>query len=194
MVEPGQEQGREGVQSTRGMLGKPIFEVAPQAFDGIEFGGIGGKEEQRDVGRQAERVSFVKGPVIEEHEMEAGGVSGREVIEEELKALRIEEGQFQKETLAGERFHRAIQVQTLKAIGSGDDGLHSPRRDAMAEDGQQPTTAFILDPDATATVSLLLSGLDGAQELRGECSLELGHRGSVFFGWERRGALGLACN
>jgi hypothetical protein len=41
----------------------------------------------------------VKSPVIEQEEREAGRIGGGEVVEEELKALGIESGQFQKEAL-----------------------------------------------------------------------------------------------
>ena len=51
--------------------------------------------------------------------MELDGMSRREVIEKELKALSVEGRQFEKETLAGSWFDSPIQIETLKAIGSG---------------------------------------------------------------------------
>ena len=176
------------------MLREPIFKVAPEAFDGIEFRRIGGKEEQCDIGRKVERGGFVKGAVIEEHQMEAGRIGRGKVLQEELKALGIEDGQFQKEPLAGDGFHGPIQIQTLKAIGSGDNRLAPPRSDALAHDGQQPAATLILHPHAPAGVALLLGSLDCAQELRRESRLKLGNGGRVFFGCERRGDLGLACS
>ena len=68
---------------------KPIFEIAPEALDGIEFRGVGRKEEQRDVGGKVQRPRFVKRPIIEEEEVEAGRISSGKMVEKELKALRI---------------------------------------------------------------------------------------------------------
>jgi hypothetical protein len=49
--------------------------------------------------------------------MEARGIGCSKVIEEQLEALGIERGQFEKETLSGKGFNRAVQVETLEAIG-----------------------------------------------------------------------------
>jgi len=65
----------------------------------------------------------VKRAIIEQEEMEVGRSDGSEVVEEELKALRIESGQFQKEALAGERRDRTVQVETLEAIRRGQERL-----------------------------------------------------------------------
>jgi hypothetical protein len=40
--------------------------------------------------------------------MEAGGIGGDEMVEKELKALRIEGWQFEKEALPRERFDGAV--------------------------------------------------------------------------------------
>lgn len=88
--------------------GQPIFEIAPQTLNRIEFGGVRRKEEQPNIGGKPQGAGFVKGPIIEQEEMEVGGIGGSEVIEEELKAVRIERGQFQKEALPCERRDRAV--------------------------------------------------------------------------------------
>ena len=62
----------------------------------------------------------------------------------------------------------------------------------MPHDRQEPASAFILHPHATVRVALLVGIVDCGQELRGEGVLKLGNRVKVFFGWERRGDLGLA--
>jgi hypothetical protein len=134
----------------------------------------------------------VKGPIIEQQQVEAGGISGGELIEEELKALRIEERQFEKEALPGPRFHRPVQVETLEAVGRGQERLHAASGDAAAHDRQEPTAAFILSPDPPLPIAALLCRVDRGQELRAERVLELGNFSGLFFGWERRGALGLA--
>lgn len=126
--------------------------------------------------------------------MELGGIGSGKVIEKELKALRIEHGEFQKETLSGLRFHGPVQVETREAVGCGQERLPPPGGDASAHDGQEPTATLILTPHAPLRIAALLRRVDVGQELRAERRLELADFSRLFFGWERRGALGLACN
>lgn len=125
---------------------EPVFEVAPQTFDGIEFGGIGREKEQPDIGWQAQLARFMKGAIVEQEEVEGVRIGGGEVVEEELKALGIKGRQLEEEVVAGEGFDYAIQIEALKTIGRGQQGLEATGRDAMAQDGQEPTTAFVLCP------------------------------------------------
>ncbi len=90
MIEAGAQEFREFIQGSGMILREPVFEVAPQTFDGIEFGGIGRKEEQPDIGGQAQLARFMKGAIVEEEEVEAVGIGHGEVVEEEFKALGIE--------------------------------------------------------------------------------------------------------
>ena len=71
-------------------MGEPIFEVAPESLDGVQFGGIGGEEEQRHILGHPERLGFVKRAVIKEQEMEASGIGGGKVGEKELEPVRVE--------------------------------------------------------------------------------------------------------
>jgi RNase P/RNase MRP subunit p29 len=77
----------------------------------------------------------VKRPIIEQEEREADGISGGKVVEEEWKALRIEGGQFQKETLPREGFDRTVQVETLEAIGRGQERLDTTGGNPAALEG-----------------------------------------------------------
>jgi hypothetical protein len=175
------------------MVGRePIFEIAPQPFDRIQFRGIRRKEEQSHVGREAQLPGFVEGPIVEQQQMETGGVGSSKMIEEELKALSIEEGEFQKEALSGQWFDRAVEVETLEAIGGREERLHAAGRDAAAHDGQEAAATFILRPHAPVVIAVLLRGLDLGQELCAERLLEVREVCGLFFGWERRGALALA--
>ena len=136
MAEPRHEQSREVVQGLGLHLCQPIFEVAPQPLDRIQLRRIGRKEEQRHIRGQAECPGFMERAIVEQQQVEAGGISGRKMVEEEVKALRIQGGQFQKETLAGHGCHGPIQIQALKAIGRRYDRLDSARGDPMAHDRQ----------------------------------------------------------
>jgi hypothetical protein len=112
----GEERG-EVIKGGGVELGEPILEIAPQPCEGIELRGIGREEEQGDVLGQAERGSFVKGAIIEQQQVELGGVSRGEVSEEELKAFSIEGRQCEKETLASQRVHRPVPIEALEAVG-----------------------------------------------------------------------------
>jgi hypothetical protein len=58
----------------------------------------------------------VKGPIVEQQQMEARGSKSSKVLEEELKALSIQDRQFQKEALPRPRFNRPVQIKTREAI------------------------------------------------------------------------------
>ncbi len=176
------------------MAGEPVFEVTPEPFEGIQLGRIRGKEEQPDIARQTKRLGCVTGPIVEQEEVEAGRVNGGAVIEEELKALGIEERQFQKETFARQWFDGSVEVETLETVGCRDERLDPPGGDAAAQDGQQAAAAFVLGPQAPVLIPLLLGGLHLGQDLRGKRVVEVCDLFGLFFGWERRGALGLAFN
>ena len=126
--------------------------------------------------------------------MELDGMSRREVIEKELKALSVEGRQFEKETLAGSWFDSPIQIETLKAISAGHQRLNSASGDAVSEDGQESTATLILHPEAPLPISVLLGRRSVAQKMDREGLLKLCDRLRLFFGCERRGALGLARN
>jgi hypothetical protein len=114
----------------------------------------------------------MKRAVIEQEEMEARGVGSSEMLQEEVKALRIEGGQFQKEALPGHWFHGAIEIPALKAIGGRHDGLAPAGGNPMTHDGQEPAAALILRPHTTVQVPVLASSVDGRQELsRGLCQI-----------------------
>lgn len=155
----GEEKG-EVVEGWRIELREPIFEIAPQALDGIQLRRIRGKKQQRDIRGQAERLGFVKSAIVEQEEMEAGEIDGGEVVEEELEALGVEGRQLQKEALPRERFDGPVQVQTLEVIGRRHEGLDAACRDAPTEDGQEAAPTFVLRPHTPVGVSLLLSSSD----------------------------------
>jgi hypothetical protein len=172
--------------------GQPIFESAPQPLDRIQLRCIRRKEQEGHILGQTESLGFVRGAVIEEQEMEALGIGDGKVVKEELKALGIEQRQLEKEALAGQRFHGSVQVEALKTIGRGQQRLHPAGRDPATRDGEQATTGFVLGPEAPLRVAVLASSRYAYLELRRKRGLEMGDLCGLFFGCERRGALGLA--
>ena len=85
-------------------------------------------------------MGFVIGPIIEQEQMEAGGIGGGKMVEEELKAVRIESGQFEKEALPRERFHSAVQVETLEVIRRRQERLDATSSDPPAMNPALPTS------------------------------------------------------
>lgn len=91
--------------------------------------------------------------------MKALTVSCRKVLKEELEALTIEDRQFQKETLAGEWFYRAVHIPMFPLILSPQQRLHAARGDAVTQDREQATAALILSPQANPLVTVLARAL-----------------------------------
>ena len=88
----------------------------------------------------------MKGPSIEDEEMEVGRRGGGQLFQEELEEAAVQCGQLQKEALACRRFHSPIQIETLEPIGGRYYGLQAPGGDPAAQDRQQATPRFILRP------------------------------------------------
>ena len=133
-------------------------------------------------------------PIVQREEMEASRIGGDKMVEEELKALRIQGWHFQKEALAGEGFDRSVQIETLEVIRRGQKWLDPTSSDATAHDRQQATAAFVLDPQPPLPVALPLGAGYTRSELGVERGLELDPVLGLFFGWERRGAFSFAFN
>jgi hypothetical protein len=70
--------------------------------------------------------------------------------------------------------------------------LNAARRDPTAQDGEEPTTAFVLDLQAPLLIALLVGADYAGLELCTERGLELSTVLRLFFGCERRGALSFA--
>ena len=139
-------------------------------------------------------MGFVKGAIVEQQQVKLGGMGRREVVEEELKALGVEQGQLRKEALAGLRLHSPVEVRTLEAVGRRQQGLNSASGDAAAYDGEKATATFILRPHPPLLIPLLVGCHGVGQEAAREGLLKLRDVLRLFFGCERRGALGLARN
>ena len=174
--------------------GKPIFESAPESRDGIAFRGVRRKEEQPAVGGKAKRARFVKRSLIEEEEVEAGRIRGGKMVEEEWKPVRSAGGQFEKAALPRERFHRAVQGESLEVRRRRQERWDATSSAPTAQNRQEPPAPFGLPPPPPLGISLLVGTRDTHAELRRECGLELRDVGGLFGGCERRGALSFAFN
>jgi hypothetical protein len=101
----------------------------------------------------------VKRAVIEQQEREAVRSGGGEVIEEEWKALGVEQRQSEKEAGSGQGLHCAVQREALTAIGAGQQGLDAAGRDTATHDGQQTAATFVLGPEAPPGRAVLLDAV-----------------------------------
>lgn len=114
------------------------------------------------------------------------------MIEEEVKARSVQARQFQTEALPCEGGDRSVQIETLEAVCRGQERVDPTSGETAAHDRQQATAPVVLGPPAPLPVA----GLPGAGyarlELRSARGLEPGAALRLFFGGERRGALGLA--
>ena len=134
------------------------------------------------------------GAIVEQQQREASRIGGSKMSEEERKARGIEERQFEKETLPGHRRDRPVQIETLEAIGRGEPGWDAAGGDPTTHDRQQATATSILRPEPPLQIPRLLGAGDARMEMGAERGLKRRALFGLFFGWERRGALGLACS
>lgn len=112
--------------------------------------------------------------------MEASGISSGKVIEEELKALSVEQRQFEEEALPRQRFDRPVQIETLEAVSRRQEGVNPAGGDAAPHDGQQAATTFVMGPQVPLPIALLLGAGYARLEMRVERGLEVGDVLRVF--------------
>jgi hypothetical protein len=160
----------------------------------MEFGRRGGKEQEAHMRRDAKLGRTVEGGSVESQERKAFAVGGRKVIEEEVNALTMEGRQSQKEALAGERCSRAIPRPMLPAIPGAQQGVYAARGEAVTQEGEHAAAALSLCPEADPGVAWLARGLPRSEGLLGTAAGTRRARSRVFWGWERRGAVGFACS
>ena len=118
----------------------------------MQLGGLGWEAEEADIGGQAQGAGLVKGPIIEDEEMEVVRRGGGHLLQEELEE-GVERGQLQKEALTRRRFHGSIQIETLDPRGGRDHGLQAPSGDPATQDRQQATPTFVLSLDPTLGIA-----------------------------------------
>jgi hypothetical protein len=135
-------------------------------------------------------VSFVKGAVIEDEQIEGLGKCLGKVVKPELEEGGIQPRQFEKAAGAGGRFDGSIEIKIVERVRDGGDGLHAAGGDAPPDNRQHAPAAFILgnhcDRGAVGTGRTLL------MEHRRERRLERDHGFRTFFTCDERGRLGLA--
>lgn len=155
-----------------------ILEIAPHAFNRVQFRTIRREQHQPHVARKSQSPRGMRAALVEHEDVQTIGKRLTEGVEKALKLVGIQRGTLLKEPLAAGRRRRAIEVKRLEPMLDDADRLHAPRGQASPPDGQHPEAAFILaeDPDGTR----IACGNDGG-ELRTACPLKGGQRVRVFF-------------
>lgn len=155
-----------------------ILEIAPHAFNRVQFRTIRREKHQPHVVWNRQSPRGMRAALVEHEDVQTIGKRLTEGVEKALKLVGIQRGTLLKEPLAAGRRHGAIEVKRLEHMLNDADRLHAPRGQASPPDGQQPEAAFILaeDPDGTR----IACRNDGG-ELRAARVLKGGQRVRVFF-------------
>jgi hypothetical protein len=96
----------------------------------------------------------MRAAVVQEQEIQAVREGRREGVDEQLKALGVQIGQFQEEPFTGGGLYGAIDIEPLKDVLDCANGLDALGCEAPAADGQEAEAAFVLAeyPDGTQMV------------------------------------------
>jgi hypothetical protein len=154
-----------------------VFEVAPDAFNGVQLGTVRGQEHQADVCREDEPLGGMRATVVQEQEIQAIREGLCKGVDEELKALGVQVRQLQEEASTRRGFHGSIDGEPLKDVLHRADGLHPPGRETAAADGQQAEAAFVLAED---TDGASIDGWDRLLQVATTARLEGWNRVRIF--------------
>jgi hypothetical protein len=122
-------------------------EVFPDTLGRVEFWTCWGKEDERDVVRDAQTFGGMSPALIHEHDIEGIRMCFRKQVQEHLHVRRIQAGQEEEKALPALRCHRTIEPTVGILVLRLDDRLHPFQGNTAAEDGHQPPAAFVLGPD-----------------------------------------------
>jgi hypothetical protein len=150
-----------------------IFEATPDPLNRVQLGTRGRQEYQAYVFRQGEPLGCRRPAVIPEQEMQAVAEGLREGVDEELKHLGIQIGQFQEEPVTRVGPHGPVDGESLEDVLDRPDGLHPSGGETPSADGEQPEAALILAEDMDGAH---IGGRDGPLQVARTASLE---------GWNR---------
>ena len=139
-------EGVEGEAEGGGLGSEVPFEGLPESFDGVEFGTVGRKIDEGDVGRWGEGTGFVGGGVVQYQDMKVVRVLLTKVFQKELETGGIEAGEFQPEGVSGGRFDGGVQPGVFVEGGHNFQGFDAACGDAPPYGEMQPNTGFILPP------------------------------------------------
>lgn len=162
-----------------------ILEMLPVALDGIEFGRVGGQEDESDIAGNDQVPGHVKRPPVHDHDVCRAWVLLAEGVDEDLEGLCVERRQLQEEIVSGGWFDRPEQVVVLERHLLSHFRFHSPGCNPAALHTVKPETALILKEEAEPLRAAPFPKVD-SQDI-GEFFLNRRERASSFLSWIFRG-------
>ncbi len=142
----GVAEGIDGQMGCDGTVGQLPFKGLPEAFDRIELGTVGRRIDQRDIRRRGDSAGAMGGRVVENQDVEAGGVVLAEVLQEQLKASRIHGGRLQPKSGAGGGLDGGVEPEVMVQESHHLDGFDSARGDALSGRQMQADSGFVRTP------------------------------------------------
>jgi hypothetical protein len=71
------------------LAGKPLLELLPEPFDGVEFGAAGRQKDVLYVARESEPLGLVEGSVVQHEHVQAMRKRPRKPVQEKLVAVGV---------------------------------------------------------------------------------------------------------
>ena len=134
----------------KGTIGKGLIGQRPQAFCGLEFGRMGGQEDQVDACWN-DKVMTGMPPRLVEHQCHLLALSGTDLLGEVRQDQTEDIGAHGRPELplrlSGERLDKGIQVHPLVAVMDGGDGTLPTPRPHSAQERFQPDAMFVHRPE-----------------------------------------------
>jgi hypothetical protein len=95
------------------LAGKPLLELLPEPFDGVEFGAAGRQKDVLYVARESEPLGLVEGSVVQHEHVQAMRKRPRKPVQEKLVAVGVEALLLEKEALPRLRFDGSVEVERI---------------------------------------------------------------------------------
>jgi hypothetical protein len=124
-----------------------VFQIAPQTLNRVQLRTVGRSEDEAHVRGPHEPLRSMEATVVQEQEVQAVGEGLREGVHEEWETLRIEIGEFEKESLPRRGRHGPIDIEPFKDVLHRADGLYTEGGEAAAAPRQQTEATFVLAQD-----------------------------------------------
>ena len=154
-VAAGVDDGVGGVEQAQGE--EPLTEIEPDALDRVEFGAVGGQDDQGDVYRDREVAADVPAGAVEHQDKMGVGRAGRgDMIEEDPHGGGVDGGQDQRDVLAGGGTNRGEDVGPLVAelLDAGRPLAAPPP--AMADPALVADPRLVLEPQLDPFVGMVV--------------------------------------
>jgi hypothetical protein len=145
---------------------KALLQIKPDALDGVQFGRVGRQRDQRDVGRNGERLRAVPARLVEDHRhMLVRGDSFGKAVEEHLHRCCIGIGQHQRKAIIRARLNGSEDIGEGEALVAEARRALAPFPPDMADAPLLADPGLVLEEQAKALA--FMRTLKFFQKLRG---------------------------